>query len=349
MPDSPRQRSSSPPLDLAAIPVPTRFKRNGKRGCTWQLPRTFPGYFADTSKQVLGAAPKYVIRSEDPKQPEYLAKYAQKHGKRETYTEFFLNQLGNLLGFSMAHSGLVLLDGRRAFITTIFTSSEETLRHGSLIIEDYFKDEKALDRVRPKEEQAFYSIDFVVNLLRIFCGKDFDEVFPKFIEMLVFDALIGSMDRHAQNWGVIGRIIEPSQFRLAPIFDTARALIWSLDEAQIKRLSLDGNVLQNHLERARPCLGPERTHPKVNDCNHFDFVENLLMLYPHQTGCAIRKVPTDIEQRSAKLLRSFPFKMAFSGTRKRLIARILRIRAARLHQILNKRRAHENQAMEVSL
>ncbi|HXN20161.1 MAG TPA: HipA domain-containing protein [Candidatus Binatus sp.] len=349
MPDSSQKHSSSPALDLAAIPVPTKFKRNGKRGHTWHLPRTFPGYFADTSKQVLGAAPKYVIRSEDPKQPEYLVKYAQKHGKRETFTEFFLNQLGTSLGFTMAHSGLVLLDNRRAFLTTIFTSSEETLRHGSLIIEDYFKDEKALDRVRPKEEQAFYSIDFVANLLKIFCGKDFEEVFPKFIEMLVFDALIGSMDRHAQNWGVVGRIIEPSQYRFAPIFDTARALIWSLDEAQISRLWSDSNVLRNHLERARPCLGPERTHPKVNDCNHFDFVENLLMLYPHQTSCAIRKVPGDIEKRSAKLLRRFPFRMAFSGTRKRLIAKILGIRAARLHQILNKRRAHDDQAMEVSL
>ena len=106
----------------------------------------------------------------------------------------------------MAHSGLVLLDGTPAFITRIFTSPDETLRHGSPIIEDYFKDEqlketKELDNVGRGEEQAFYSIDFVTNLLKAFCREDFDALFPDFIEMLIFDALIGSMDRHAQNWG----------------------------------------------------------------------------------------------------------------------------------------------------
>lgn len=217
------------------------------------------------------------------------------------------------------------------------------------IIEDYYKDEKALDRVRPKVEQEFYSIDFVVNLLEEFCGEDFGHVFSKFVEMLVFDALVGSMDRHAQNWGVVGRIVEPSQYKFAPIFDTARALIWSLDEEKISRLWLDDKMLNNHLERAKPCLGPERKHPKVNDCNHFEFVENLMKLYPHPTECALGKVPADIEKRSAKLVRRFPFDMAFSTTRKRLIVKILTIRGARLRQILAKRRAHDEQAMEISL
>jgi hypothetical protein len=288
---------------------------------------------------MLGAAPKIVIRSEAVEAPEYMVKYAQKHGKCETYTEFFLNQLGIALGFKMAHSGLIMVDGRRAFLTTIFTGPEETLRHGSLMIVDYYKDEKELDRVRPQEEQAFYSIDFVVNLIEAFCGKDFEFVFPKFIEMLVFDALIGSMDRHAQNWGVVGRIMEPPEYRFSPIFDTARALLWSLDETRVLRLSLDDRVLSNHIERAKPCLGPERAHPKVNECNHFEFVENLLKLYPHQTECALRKIPDDIEKRSARLLRQFPFNMAFSAIRKRLIVKILTIRGSRLNQILEKRRA----------
>lgn len=146
---------SSPRVELPIIAVPAKFRRSGKRGFTWGLPRSFSGYFADPKKQVIGNATKYVIRSQDPNDPEYLVKYAQKHGKRETYTEFFLNQLGTALGFRMAHSGLILLDGTRAFLTTIFTSPEESLRHGSLIIEDYYKEEKALEKVRRQEEQAF--------------------------------------------------------------------------------------------------------------------------------------------------------------------------------------------------
>ncbi len=329
--------SSSPSyIKLAATlrRVPTKFRRKAKRGYTWDLPRAFQGYFADTNKQVLGAAPKYVIRCEDPNKPEYLVKYAQKHGEQETYTEFFINQLGSDLGFSMAHSGLVLLDGTLAFITRIFLKAEETLRHGSLIIEDYYKDEKALDKVRPKEEQEFYSIDFVVDVVKAFCGKDFDRVMCNFVEMLVFDALVGSMDRHAQNWGVIGKIAASSDFRFAPIFDTARAAGWSLDDAYVERLLADEKMLRRFVDRARPCLGPERTHPKVNNCNHFEFVENLLKLYPQHTLRALQKVPSDIAEGSGKLLRRFPFDTAFQTPRKRLISKILTMRAERLVRIL---------------
>jgi hypothetical protein len=175
-------------------------------------------------------------------------------------------------------------------------------------------------------------------------------VFPRFIQMLVFDALVGSMDRHAQNWGVVGRIAEPAKYRLAPIFDTARALLWSADETMTKKMAGDDRMLAAFIERAKPCLGPVRTHPKVNDCNHFEFVENLMALYPHQTEHAIRTIPDDVEERSARLLRRFPFRMGFSGTRKRLIEKILAIRAQRLRKILTtKGGTHGRQNLEISL
>jgi len=328
--------------ESAAVSVPTKFRRVGKRGFTWGLPRSFPGYFSDTTKQVLGAATKYVIRTNEPQDPEYLVKYAQKqHGSRETYTEFFINQLGATLGFRMAHSGLVLLDGTLAFITRIFTSGEETLRHGSLIIEDYFKDEQLkdaheLDNVHRREEQSFYSIDFVANLLGAFCGEDFAALFPDFIEMLVFDALIGSMDRHGQNWGVVGRTVEPAKYRFAPIFDSARSLLWSLDDTKVERLWRDEGALRSHIDRAKPCMGPVRNHPKVNNCNHFDFITNLLELYPKPATEALLKVSNSVEEKSAKLVHQFPFDRAFSATRKRVIVKMLALRADMLNQILLK-------------
>jgi hypothetical protein len=260
--------------------------------------------------------------------------------------EFFINQLGLILGFKMAHSGLILLDGTPAFITRIFTSADETLRHGSLIIEDYFKDEqlketKELDNVGRGEEQAFYSIDFVTNLLKAFCRDDFDALFPDFIEMLIFDALIGSMDRHAQNWGVIGSILEPARYRFAPIFDSSRALLWSLDDARVEKLLRDERAFRSHIYRAKPCIGPVRDHPKVNNCNHFDFVVNLLDLYPEPATKALLKLSNAVEEKSAKLISQFPFGGAFSAIRKRAIVKMLALRADILNQVLAKGGAHE--------
>jgi hypothetical protein len=326
---------------IPGIIIPHAFRRIGRKGYRWDIPRSFPNYFADANKQVLGATTKYVIRTDNPDAPQYLIKYAQKHGKRETLTEFFVNRLGLALGMNMAHSGLVRADGVPTFLTRIFTSDKEILRHGSLIIEDCFKREQTIDArelegIQKGTEQEFYSIDFVTSVLRFFCGTDFDSVFPQFIEMLVFDALIGSMDRHSQNWGVLGTTVEPVHYRFAPIFDTARALLWSLDEKKVDKLSSDETLLRNHISRARPCMGPVRNHPKVNSCNHFDFVENLLQLYPKPATKALQKLSNEVGAKSAVVLRQFPFNMGFTGTRKRLILKILTIRAERLKEILEK-------------
>ena len=162
--------------------------------------------------------------------------------------------------------------------------------------------------------------------------------------MLVFDALIGSMDRHSQNWGVISKTKGPVTYRFSPIFDTARALLWSLDEEQIERLAGECESdpdkrlayekrLQKYIENARPCMGPERKHPKVNECNHFDFIENLFKLHPDLTMRAIEKLTEGIEFKAGRLLRQFPFGTGFTGKRKRLIIKILSIRAQKLQAI----------------
>jgi hypothetical protein len=329
------------------------------------LRRRFPDYFADTKTAALGAAPKYILKSNNPCDPQYIVKYAEKHGQRETLTEFFTNQLGMALGLKMAHSGLIRSDNDLTFVSQIFIDEDETLTHGSLIIEDCFKRESSvdvheLDRIQHRTEQEFFSIDFVRGVLRDFCGKDFDAIFPIFIEMLVFDCLVGSMDRHSQNWGVLSKSKGPSTYRFAPIFDTARSLLWSLDENQIELLAGENTVdlqkrklcegrLLKHIEKAQPCIGPVRNHPKVNKCNHFDFVGNLMDLYPDETAPAVRKVTSDVELKSARLLRQFPFRMGFTGKRRRIILKILAIRAGRLREILKKGEPRHEDAVEASI
>ena len=159
------------PRPLGFSQAPTKFRRVGKRGFTWGLPRRFRGYYADVKTVVLGAATKYILRTEKPSGPQYIVKYAQKHGKCETLTEFFINQLGAALGLNVAHSGLLYSNEQLTFASKIFLAEDESLRHGSLIIEDCFKreatlDTQELDRIERQTEQEFYSIDFVMSVLR---------------------------------------------------------------------------------------------------------------------------------------------------------------------------------------
>ena len=258
----------------------------------------------------------------------------------------FNNQLGMALGFAMAHSGLARLDGDLYFVTRNFRE-DERLVHGSLMIEEVFEVPKATQHIEHRQEQSFYTIDVIHQVINAFCGGQKSTVFQSFVDMLIFDALIGSMDRHAQNWGVLQTTRTPSHFRFAPIFDSARALFWDIPDGRLMRYHYDEasletdraglwkaeQPLRKYIENSKPCVGPEPNHPKINECNHFDLVLNLKKLYPHQTREGLRKIPLDPGPKAAKILNSFPFDDAFWSVRKRLIIRTLRWRAAKLREI----------------
>lgn len=338
------QERPKPPL----VP-PTKFQRVAQGRNNWGLPRTLSNYVVTQDTTIGGKATKWVVRGTSGPDDFYIAKFGNKNGRVEIFTELFNNQLGSALGLEMAHSGVARLDGHLYFVTRNFRRSEGLI-HGSLLVEDCFGAKDQLDSISPRSEQAFYSINFVVDVIRQYCGKSSDHVLEKFFEMLVFDALIGSMDRHAKNWGVLRSEFaqtvggEELTFRLAPIFDSARALLWDLPEGKLLLLDHDESSLLAYVESSRPCIGPDPGHPKINDCNHFEFMECLLELYPHLTKRAFAKIPVEVCEIAGKVLNEFPFNRAFSSLRKRLILKVLNIRADMLRERFLKGGTNDNVA-----
>jgi hypothetical protein len=334
-----------------AVPTepPTSLRRVGSGTITWGLPRTFGGYKAVVDTGIGGKATKWVLRNEDRPVDFYIAKFGNKNGKVEVYTELFNNQFGTALGFGMAHSGLARLDENLYFVTRNFREEDERLVHGSLMVEEVFAAPKATEKIEFNEEQSFYTLDVVYQVIQTFCGNDGPAVFQSFVEMLIFDALIGSMDRHGQNWGVLQTTTTPQRFRFSPIFDSARALFWDIPDGRLspfdydeealakdeKRLRMAEQPLRKYVQNSKPCIGPEPNHPKMNRCNHFELVASLMKLHPHETREALAKIPSKAGAEAAKILRSFPFDAVFWNVRKRLIVKALSIRAAQLHQILD--------------
>jgi HipA-like C-terminal domain len=277
-----------------------------------------------------GKAPKWVLSREEDSEDFFIAKMGATNGRAETLTELFNNQLGEVLGFEMAHSGIGRLDSGLYFLTKNFRAPGERLVHGSLMIEEVFGASRETERIHVRSEQAFYSVDFLKQVIEDFCQHDATAVFGRFIEMLVFDALIGSMDRHAQNWGVLQHSSLPPRFRLAPIFDSARALLWLLPEGKLLAYYEDESKLLRYVDASKPCIGPPRNHPKVNVCNHFDVVESLMELYPHLVRAPLGRVSEGGVRKAGRMLESFPYLRYLSSIRRKLMLKVLEIRADRL-------------------
>ena len=293
------------------------------------MTRTLSGYQA-LMPSVGGKAPKWVLTREGNPEDFFIAKLGATNGRAETLTELFNNQLGEALGFEMAHSGIARLDSELYFLTKNFRATGERLVHGSLMIEEVFGAKQETERIHYKSEQAFYGVDFLKQVIEDFCKHDATIVFGKFIEMLVFDALIGSMDRHAQNWGVLQQTSLPERFRFAPIFDSARALLWLLPEGKLMGYHKDETMLRRYIDASKPCIGPPRNHPKINACNHFDVVENLVEIYPHLLKVPLGKVSNGAVRHAARLLDSFPYRRYLSSVRRKLMLKVLEIRADKM-------------------
>jgi len=251
-----------------------------------------------------------------------------------------INQLGAAFGFDMAHSGVAKLDGKLVFVTRSFLNRDEVLVHGSFLIEEHWHAKGELDNIQRSQEQEFYSVDFVLKTIEEYCGGDGPSVIDKFVEMLMFDALVGSNDRHPQNWGVIRASKTQGGYRLAPIFDTARALLWNTSDDKLLKFQKDEQLLRNHIARAKPIVGPERTFLKAKgtkSCNHFEFLANLFSVLPHLKVTAVTKVPSNLDRIAASLVqRSFPFRGAFNRLRREAILKLLSLRADELVRTLQK-------------
>jgi len=334
-PDRVRKRELLSPYRAG---LPTRFERVARRGVDWELPRNFKGYRASSEHEMSigGAATKCYLSVDGKLDGAYIAKFAHKNAEIETYTELFNNQFGKLLGFEMAHSGIAKLDGVLHFVSRSFRQEGEQLVHGSLMVEMLgLADSQEIERIRTAaQQQGTFDVDFVETVIRAFCGADFDAVFDKFLAMLVFDALIGSMDRHPRNWGVIrpmkDRGAGSGHFRFSPIYDSARALLWDLNDARVEALAASDEELQRYIDRSSPRIGLPHAARK---CNHFELLSYLASKDKALLFSNIQKLPSSTVGLASDLLNRWPFSNVFSGCRRRGIIKIIRSRFDQLVSI----------------
>lgn len=333
MAGTPEQSVAGPiKAEVDPIVLPQRLVRVERKGHRWGMPRRFAAFSVAGPEQlsVRGAASKCIIRHKFRPNDWYIAKAAESYGEIETLTELLNNLIGQRLGFPMAHAGLLRADGELQFASFNFQAQDETLIHGSLLFREVFNDDLASVGKNPWDEQRTYDIELIADLLNQVCGDAAMELMPRLIEMLVFDALIGSMDRHMQNWGLVATIGEPRRYRFAPIFDSARALLWNYDEDKLKVLLRSQHALDGYINRSRPKIG---THRKGRAMNHFELIEHLVEGYPVPTREALKRIRPEKVQKVAEIVREFPFSGTFSRTRKHLIVQVLAKRADKLFAI----------------
>ena len=157
-----------------------------------------------------------------------LFKYPKtKPGSDETTTEHvsehLAHQLGDILGVETAKVDLGIREGRVGSMSYVVFRDGEMLIEGVNFITRKHPTFDA-DTLFDSESGRYYSIDHFIEMGRIFPKRDW-------IEMMMFDYVIGNSDRHQSNWAILASVIRDDKdiikdikIRKSPLYDNGSSL-----------------------------------------------------------------------------------------------------------------------------
>ena len=124
------------------------------------------------------------------------------------------------------------------------------------------------------DRKKFCTISSIKSFLDRYVGDGFE----KFIEMMVFDALIGESDRHEENWGLTRR---GTEYNFSPLYDCSCNLLREFKNKDISKPFYNGEKkLEDYVKKSKTCIYRENL---VGRYKHFELIEKLLEDYPEIT------------------------------------------------------------------
>ena len=185
---------------------------------------------------------KFKKYSADLDDQSYILKKRQDDAPELPEVEYLCNQIGKLLGVSVAEFYFIDFNGDKTFVTKNF------IKHGSPT------DLQHIYHFRPDDK---HSCEGIINVISEKTKRPHDV--RMFIKTLLFDSLIGNHDRHGRN---LAFIVTARNTSLSPIYDN------------VSYLSLEsGNMLKADFNPTGKICTSETTEPTM--C---DYVKELIKL-----------------------------------------------------------------------
>lgn len=299
-------------------------------------------YFRKMNWAIVGEAPKDFLRiyehglahrSRARAWTGYIAKVGQKWYPNESITEHLLTRFGQCLGLEIADSRLMWVRGQLRFLSRYFLKSDESLIHGAEIFAGYLADREFVEEVEAKRQsREVFTYQVVEDAIQAQFANHAQDILAGFVRLLAFDAIVGNNDRHYYNWGVITQVAGERVPRLAPIYDSARALFWNFTEeklAQVEREKREATFMESYIEGCQPKTGWDETR----DINHFELMRTLAMHRPAM-GSELRAMPVDRLANEAGAILTGEFAGLLSERRARFVLSCLQRRIEKFKEAI---------------
>lgn len=265
----------------------------------------------------------------------FIAKSAEKWYPHESVVEYMINRIGIELGLTMNEVKLVVANTQIRFLSRYFLGRNEVLVHGAEICGEYLDDHQMAIEIanNKKTSRELFTFEFICKAIEYVFPEACEQLILELVKMITFDAIVGNNDRHFYNWGVVNNARQGVKMpKFAPIYDSARGLMWNESEQNIVKhhahSRMEGKKLINYIEQAKPRISIEND----SDVNHFKLVGFIKNLKSEYSNIIVGLVSRSNEQRVTRMLEGEIFRH-FSLERRELISFILRKRFETLRDL----------------
>lgn len=268
----------------------------------------------------------------------------------EFWNEIIAYKVGNKLGFSVLKYEVATLDGIGGCLSKSMTEDfTQELIHG----------QQVLLRIYPEFETkrgTDHTFQLVESFFKSLKKEEEKLIINDFINMLVFDSVIGNRDRHQQNWAIIREIkiqIRPNKYfglkkdtnspiitrtvRFSPLFDNGNCLAYNIIEENLDSFINDDYKLEKYLFGEKAV-----SHLKWFGAAmpHIELLKHIAKIYPDVVLNSIKKVNENFNENIINDIvlnidNGIIFadeKYFLSPKRKELISKLITIRTKRLLQ-----------------
>lgn len=202
-----------------------------------------------------GTRPRLLLKSRKNSSKFFLKTYS--HNSRETFSELLASGLGNLLKLDIQKVSIKVIQGsiKDEFIK-IKTLPNDWKPIGALVRNAFKKDFDILyGKGVVGENHERFKLSEIEKAIRDRYYAP-DDIFTGFAKMVVFDAFIGNMDRHHENWGIAEHksvraaqlVMDPTDLtnkrEFATLFDHGSSLLFELSERNVEAHLRDINSFE---------------------------------------------------------------------------------------------------------
>ncbi len=194
----------------------------------------------------------------------------------EHISEHLAYQLGKVLNVCTAKVDIGIREGRIGSMSYLVRSSNEVLIEGIDFISGKYPAYNA-EKMLDEQSKTYYCIDYLFNTV--------GNILPYkiWIEMMVFDFLIGNADRHQSNWALLVSIETKEQtsikIRQCPLYDNGSSLCCYVNGIQVDAYDKDLRRFESLVDSKSKSIirvdGSKKARPR-----HREVVEYLLKKYP---------------------------------------------------------------------